>query len=111
MTDQAGVAYPGWGMGACAGDYDGDGWVDLLVTCLGANKLYRNNGDGTFSELGLLSGTAVAEDGSEQGSMGIAVGDYDANGLLDLFVTNFSDEYNALYRHDRGFKLRRSLAA
>lgn len=237
VTDRAGVGYPGWGMGACVGDYDNDGWLDLYVTCLGPNKLYRNNGDGTFTEIahhagvaderwstgcgfgdydndgnldlfvanyvdfklndlpefgkgnlcqyrgipvqcgprglpgagdmlyrnqgngsftdvskqagvddpegyyglgviwtdvdedgfidlfvandarpnflyrnngdgafteaGFLSGAAVGEDGSEQGSMGIAVGDYDRNGLIDLFVSNFSDEYNALYRQDR----------
>jgi enediyne biosynthesis protein E4 len=68
----------------------------------GPNFLYKNNRDGTFKEIGLLSGCAVSEDGSEQGSMGLAIGDYNHDGLLDVFVTNFSDEYNTLYRQEKG---------
>ena len=62
--------------------------------------LYKNLGKGKFQEIGLESGTAVSEDGSEQASMAIAVGDYLHNGFPSLFVTNFSDEYSDLYRND-----------
>ncbi len=238
VTDEAGVGFPGWGMGVCVGDYNNDGWLDIYVTCLGPNRLFRNNGDGTFTEvgkdlgvdddrwsagcgfadyngngrldlyvanyvdfklddlpefgkgsfcqyrgipvqcgprglpgagnalfrndgarfvdvskeagvhdpdgnyglgviwtdlnrngfpdlfvandarpnllfenngdgtfteLGFISGTAVGEDGSEQGCMGVAVGDYDRDGDLDIFISNFSDEYNVLYRQERPF--------
>ncbi|HUG42807.1 MAG TPA: CRTAC1 family protein [Acidobacteriota bacterium] len=236
VTDEAGIGFPGWGMGVCVGDYDNDGWLDVYVTCLGPNRLFRNNGDGTFTEvgkdlgvdddrwssgcgfadfngtgrldlyvanyvdfklddlpefgkgafcqyrgipvqcgprglpgagnalfrndgdrfvdvsteagvhdpdgnyglgviwtdlnrngfpdlfvandarpnllfenngdgtfteLGFISGTAVGEDGSEQGCMGVAIGDYDRDGDLDIFISNFSDEYNVLYRQER----------
>ena len=65
-----------------------------------ANFLYRNDGKGKFSEVGLESGTAVSGDGSEQGSMGVTVGDYMHTGNLAIFTTNFVDEYNTLYRND-----------
>ncbi len=65
-----------------------------------ANFFYRNDGDGKFSEIGLESGTAVSGDGSEQGSMGVAIGDYLHTGNLAIFTTNFVDEYNTLYRND-----------
>jgi enediyne biosynthesis protein E4 len=64
------------------------------------NFLYRNNQDGTFKDVSFPAGVAVSEDGAEQGSMGVAVGDYVNAGRLSLFVSNFSEEYNALYRHD-----------
>jgi len=64
------------------------------------NFHYRNKGDGTFEEIGFNAGTAVNKNGSEQGSMGVTVGDYDRDGKLDLFVTNFADEYNTLYHND-----------
>jgi hypothetical protein len=64
------------------------------------DALYHNNGDGTFKEIGFTSGTAVNDNGSEQGSMGVTVGDYDHDGRFDLFVTNFADEYNTLYHND-----------
>jgi len=92
------------GLGAIWTDVDQDGLVDLFVANDSQpNFLYRNKGDGTFEELGFLSGTAVSQDGSDQASMGIAVGDYDRDGDLDLYVTNFSEEYNTLYRHDQDF--------
>jgi len=93
-----------FGMGASWFDVDDDGRPDLFVANdAGPNFLYRNRGNGTFVEVGLLSGTALSEDGREQGSMGVAVGDYDRSGRWSLFVTNFADEYNALYRHERDF--------
>jgi hypothetical protein len=62
--------------------------------------LYKNEGSGKFSEIGLESGTAVNEDGAEQASMGLAVGDYNHAGRPSLYITNFSDEYSLLFRND-----------
>ena len=62
--------------------------------------MYVNQKDGTFKEQGFPLGVAVSEDGAEQGSMGVAVGDYDHSGRFSLFVTNFSEEYNDLYHND-----------
>jgi len=105
VSVKAGVSDPNgyYGLGVIASDFDDDGFVDIYV----ANDstpcfLYHNNGDGTFKEIGFVSGTAVNGDGSEQGSMGVTVGDYDHDGRLDLFKTNFADEYNTLYHNDGG---------
>lgn len=106
VSETAGVADPEghYGLGIVWSDLNQDGYPDLFVANDSRpNLLYRNRGDGTFEELGFLSGTAVGEDGSEQGCMGVAVGDYDNDLDLDFFVSNFSDEYNAFYRHDRDF--------
>ena len=78
-----------------------DGWPDLYVANDStANFLYINQKDGTFKESAFPMGVAVSEDGAEQGSMGVAVGDYDLSGRFSLWVTNFSEEYNALYHND-----------
>ena len=106
VSAKAGVADPAgrFGMGVAWSDFNADGRPDLFVANdVGPNYLYRNNGDGTFTELGLQSGTALSEDGKEQASMGVAIGDYDHSGGSSIFVTNFSDEYNALYRHQKDF--------
>jgi hypothetical protein len=102
----AGVSDPArrFGMGVAWCDFNADGRIDLYVANdSGPNYLYRNNGDGTFTEVGMSSGTALSEDGTEQASMGVAIGDYDHRGRWSIFVTNFSDEYNALYRHEKDF--------
>ena len=106
VSVKAGVADPDrrFGMGAVWSDFDGDGRPDLYVANdAGPNYLYRNNGNGTFTDVALQAGTALSEDGKEQGSMGVAIGDYDHSGGWSIFVTNFADEYNALYRHDKAF--------
>ncbi|OLC76676.1 MAG: hypothetical protein AUH72_18505 [Acidobacteria bacterium 13_1_40CM_4_65_8] len=103
VAKQAGVSDPNgyFGLGVAWFDYNGDGWPDLYVANDStANFLYRNNGDGTFKEVAFPAGVAVSEDGAEQGSMGVALGDYLNTGRLSIFVTNFSEEYNDLYRHD-----------
>ena len=105
VSKQAGVSDPDgyYGMGVICSDFDEDGRVDIFVANDSTpNFLYHNNGDGTFKEIGFTSGTAVNENGSEQGSMGVTVGDYDHDGKLDLFVTNFDDDYNTLYHGDGG---------
>ena len=89
-----------YGMAGIWGDYDDDGWPDLFVANDATyNYLYRNNRDGTFKETGAVAGVAYGETGTEQGSMGVTWGDYDADGRLDLFVSNFENEPNALYRN------------
>ena len=106
VSAKAGVADPAkrFGLGVAWSDFDGDRRPDLFVANdSGPNFLYRNKGDGTFTDLGLESGTALSEDGKEQGSMGVAIGDYNHTGRWSIFVTNFADEYNSLYRHEKGF--------
>jgi hypothetical protein len=84
VTLAAGVADSGWGLAGAWGDYDADGWPDLyVVNEFGSNNLYRNNGNGTFSDVTAASGTADRGAG-----MGVAWGDYDNDGRLDLFVSN-----------------------
>jgi hypothetical protein len=103
VTEKAGVTDPEgrYGLSVLAFDADVDGWPDLYVANdAGPNYLYHNKKDGTFEEIGFLAGVAVGEDGNEQGSMGIGLGDYLHTGKLALFVDNFADEYDVLYRHD-----------
>jgi enediyne biosynthesis protein E4 len=103
VSKKAGVEDPNgfYGLGVISSDFDQDGLIDIFVANDSTpNFHYRNNGDGTFKEIGFPAGTAVNENGSEQGSMGVTVGDYDHDGMLDLFITNFADEYNTLYHND-----------
>ncbi len=106
VSRAAGVADPGafFGLGVAWLDADGDGWLDLFVADDATpNLLYLNKRNGTFEEAAFPMGVAVSEDGSEQGCMGVAVGDYTNSGRQSLFVSNFAEEYNALYRNDGGY--------
>ncbi|GAC1674808.1 MAG: hypothetical protein PVS2B2_09240 [Candidatus Acidiferrum sp.] len=83
-------------------DYDDDGWPDIYVACDStASILYHNNRDGTFTDVAVVSGAAFNDDGREQAGMGSTIADYDGDGRLDLFKTNFSDDTSTLY-HNNG---------
>jgi len=103
VSDRAGVSDPRgyFGLGIAWFDYNDDGWPDLYVANDSTpNFMYVNQKNGTFKEQAFPLGVAVSEDGAEQGSMGVALGDYDHSGRFSLFVTNFAEEYNALYHND-----------
>ncbi len=103
VSDKAGVAdKPGYyGLGAVFVDINNDGKPDLLVgNDSTPNYLYLNKGDGTFEDVSYASGYALNEAGRETASMGIAVGDFQNNGMLDVFNTTFSDDYKPLYRNE-----------
>ena len=92
-----------YGFGVVWLDFDNDGLLDAYVANDSMpNYLWHNMGNGTFEEIGFEAGCAVSGDGRAQSSMGIAVGDYDNDGWIDLFVTNFSEDYSTLYHNDRG---------
>jgi hypothetical protein len=102
VTKQAGIETPPdyYGFTVLTGDFDNDGWPDIYITCDSTPSLYfHNKHNGTFEELGLASGLAVNEDGREQAGMGAAAADYDGDGRLDIFKTNFSSDTNTLYRN------------
>ena len=89
-----------YGMQIVWSDFGGKGKMDAFVADDSTPNLFYRNENDKFGEIGLESGTAVSGDGSEQGSMGVAVGDYLHSGRFAIFVTNFADEYNTLYRND-----------
>ncbi|HTQ55030.1 MAG TPA: CRTAC1 family protein [Bryobacteraceae bacterium] len=103
VTEKSGVGRikGGYAMTAVAADFNNDGWPDIYVACDSTpSYLLRNNHDGTFTDTGLESGVALNEDGMEQAGMGVAVGDYNLDGNLDIFKTHFADDTNILYRND-----------
>ena len=102
-TAEAGVGHvdPGYGFTVIFADCDADGDPDLYVANDSSpNFLFRNEGGGRFSDHSLRANAAFGEGGISQASMGVAWGDYDGDGLADIFVTNFEDDYNTLYRND-----------
>jgi len=103
VSVKAGVSDPKdyYGFASVFVDVDDDGWLDLAVANDSVPKyLYRNKHDGTFEDVSYISGFALNDEGREQASMGIAVGDYNRDGKVDFCTTNFSDDYNTLYRND-----------
>jgi hypothetical protein len=102
ITARSGVAAvpPVYGLTAVAADLDGDGWQEIYVACDSTpSLLFHNRGDGIFTEQGLQSGLAVNEDGREQAGMGIAIGDCDNDGRLDVLKTHFAEDTAVLYRN------------
>ncbi|HVO62938.1 MAG TPA: CRTAC1 family protein [Terriglobales bacterium] len=90
-----------YGLSVSTLDFDDDGWPDIYVACDSTPSiLYRNNHDGTFTDVAVTAGAAFNEDGREQAGMGSTVGDYDGDGRLDVFKTNFSDDTSTLYRNN-----------
>jgi enediyne biosynthesis protein E4 len=103
VGEAAGVSDPRryYGLGVAWLDYNDDGWPDLYVANDSTPSfLYQNQKDGTFKDVAFPAGAAVSEDGAEQGCMGVAVGDYNTDGRLDLYVTTFAEEYYPLRRND-----------
>jgi len=102
VSKKAGVSDPNeyYGLGVTWGDYDNDGWPDLFVADDATpNYLYHNNHDGTFTDVGMVSGISLSGEGQAQGSMGVTWGDYDHSGRLSMFITEFADQPNTLYRN------------
>ncbi len=92
VTERAGLQGGGYSMGVAAADFDNDGWTDLYLTGVNRNILYHNNGDGTFTDITEQAGVSgVDSNGKKLWSVGAAWFDYDNDGLLDLFVTNYLD--------------------
>jgi len=90
-----------YGLSVSTLDFDDDGWTDIYVACDSTPSiLYRNNHDGTFTDVAVLAGAAFNEDGMEQAGMGSTVGDFDGDGRPDIFKTNFSDDTSTLYRNN-----------
>ncbi len=88
VTEKAGLLDAGWAVGVCVGDYNNDGFEDLFVTYFGQNRLYRNNGDGTFADVTAKAGLLYP---STRFGSGCTFVDYNRDGLLDLFVSNYCD--------------------
>ena len=106
VTEAANIRDPGGmflgkGLGVVAADFDADGNPDLYIANDDTpNYLFYNKGDGTFAEIAILAGCAYSADGIAQAGMGVDAGDYNGDGHLDIFVTNFSYETNTLYRNN-----------
>ena len=102
------------GSGCAFLDFDGDGWQDILLVNSrnfpgrpgppSYPALYRNNRNGTFTDVTLISGTGYNSEGEAEASMGVDASDYDGDGLLDLVATNYDLETNALYRNEGSFQ-------
>ena len=87
-----------YALGVSTLDFDDDGWVDLYVANdSNPSALYRNNRDGTFTDIGVTAGCAYSQDGKPQAGMGVAVGDYNRDGRMDIFKTNFAGDTSTLY--------------
>jgi enediyne biosynthesis protein E4 len=103
VSTEAGIIQNGRGLGVVAADLNADGWVDLYVANdVGPNHLYWGGPQLPFQEAALFAGVMGSEHGIPESSMGVDTGDYNGDGLLDLFVTNYEREDNSLYRNEGG---------
>ena len=105
VSQQAGILKPGgrYSLGVVSADFDNDGWPDIYVACdMTPSLLFHNLHNGTFEERGVEAGVAYNFDGALQAGMGIAVADYDGDGLLDIAKTNFSGDLTSLFHNDDG---------
>jgi len=101
ITEKIGMAKPGKGLGLAIADYDRDGHIDLFVANDSMSEfLYHNKGDGTFEEVGLVSGVAVDGEGHAFAGMGVDFADYNNDGLPDLVITDLANQMYALYRNN-----------
>jgi len=104
VSQKAGILKPGprYSITAVSYDFDNDGWPDIYVAVDSQpSMLFQNNKDGTFTDIAVAAGCAYSDNGHEQAGMGVAVGDYDCDGWLDIFKTNFADDTCNLY-HNNG---------
>ncbi len=102
VSDKSGISKVTgrYSMTAIVTDYNNDGWADIYVACdTTSSTMYRNNQDGTFSDVSLESGTAYNEDGNAQAGMGVTIGDFDNDGFSDIFKTHFADDLPILYKN------------
>ena len=100
VSERAGITKTSgtYALGVSTFDFDDDGWVDLYVADDSSPAvLYRNNRDGTFTDAAVTAGCAYSQDGKPQAGMGVAIGDYDRNGTMDIFKTNFAGDTSTLY--------------
>jgi hypothetical protein len=100
VSEKSGVAAARgtYALGVATTDFDADGWIDVYVANdSNPSTLYRNNRDGTFTDVAIAAGCAYSQDGKPQAGMGIAIGDYDRNGTMDIFKTNFAGDTSTLY--------------
>jgi enediyne biosynthesis protein E4 len=115
VSEKAGITRNSgtYGLGVSTLDFDDDGWVDAYVANdSNPSALYRNNRDGTFADVAVPAGCAYSQDGKPQAGMGVAVGDYDRNGTMDVFKTNFAGDTSTLYANTgQGFCEDRTFAA
>ena len=102
VSEPSGIAsVAGRGLGVVCEDFDADGWIDVYVANDGErNHLWMNNGDGTFTESAVVSGSAMSGFGNTEASMGVTAGDIDGDGDMDLFMSHLARETNTLYRND-----------
>ncbi len=102
VSEKAGItrAHGTYGLGVLVADFDNDGWPDIYVANDSQpSALYHNNHDGTFTDIGIMAGCAYSQDGKPQAGMGVAAGDYDCDGWLDIIKTNFSEDTSSLYHN------------
>lgn len=101
VSDRSGIGrHKGYAMGIVCSDFDGDGWTDIYAgNDVIENFLFRNKQDGTFEDVGMVSGSAYDQYGDPQGTMGANAGDYDGDGRFDIIVTDYQDQVNTLYRN------------